>query len=102
MRSDAELKEIMYELCEQEEEPVRNRKTHAVIPPMLTDERDRRVKFFNENGLISDPMALYRQSRFVNIWSEREKAIFRDKSVNFFLGRFCLSCCVHFQVHVLS
>lgn len=81
VRSDAELKEIMYELYEQEAGPVRSRKTHAVIPPMLTDEQDRRVRFLNRNGLISDPMALHRDSRFVNAWSEEEKGIFRDKSV---------------------
>ena len=79
VRSDAELKEIMYELCEQEEGPVRYRKTHALIPPMLTQQCDKRVKFFNENGLISDPMALHRDSRFINVWSEEEKSIFRDK-----------------------
>lgn len=82
VRSDAELKEIMYELCEQEEAPVRYRRTHAVIPPMLIEEREKRVKFFNSNGLISDPMALHRDSRFIGgAWSEEEKTIFRDKSV---------------------
>jgi nuclear receptor co-repressor 1 len=79
VRSDAELKEIMYELCEQEAGPSRNRKTHAVIPPMLTDEQDRRVRFISKNGLINDPMTLYRDSRFVSVWSEEEKEIFRDK-----------------------
>ena len=80
VRSDAELKEIMYELCEQEAGPSRNRKTHAVIPPML-DERDRRIRFISENGLIKDPMALHRDSRFVSAWSEEEKEVFRDKLV---------------------
>lgn len=86
MRSDAELKEIMYELCEQEEAPVRYRRTHAVIPPMLLEEGEKRVKFYNSNGLISDPMALHRDSRCVGAWSEEEKTIFRDKSVCSFLS----------------
>lgn len=81
VRSDAELKEIMYELCEQEEAPVRYRRTHAVIPSMLVEERERNVQFHNNNGLISDPMALHRDARFDNAWSEEEKSIFRDKSV---------------------
>lgn len=81
VRSDAELKEIMCELSEQEEAPVRYRRTHAVIPPMLLEERDQRVRFLNTNGLISDPMALHRDSRFISVWSDEEKAIFRDKSV---------------------
>lgn len=88
MRSDAELKEIMYELYEQEEGPVRNRKTHAVIPPMVTDKQDERVKFFSRNGLISDPLTLHRDSR-VSIWNEEEKDIFRDKYVTFSLLLFC-------------
>ena len=90
----------MYELCEKEEAPVRYRRTHAVVPPMLIEDKEQRVKFYNNNGLISDPMALNRQSRFVNIWSEEEKAIFRDKlvislmlscmalSLNFFFYRY--------------
>lgn len=91
MRSDAELKEIMYELCEQEEAPVRHRRTHAVIPPMLIEEREKRMRFYNSNGLISDPMALHRDSRFDSVWSEDEKSIFRDKSVD----------CIYFSVVVL-
>lgn len=82
MRSDAELNEIMYEIREQEEAPVRNRRTHAVIPSMLTEECDQRVCFYNTNGLIDDPMALHRDSRFINVWSDEEKGIFRDKLVS--------------------
>ena len=81
VRSDAELKEIMYELSEQEETHERYRRTHAVIPPMLIEESEKRVRYLNSNGLISDPMALHRDSRFIGLWSEEEKAIFRDKSV---------------------
>lgn len=79
VRSDAELKEIMYELCEQEEGPARHRKTHAVIPPMVTGDRDKKVKFYNNNGVIGDPMALHRDSRFIGVWSEEEKTLFKDK-----------------------
>lgn len=81
VRSDAELKEIMYELNEQEEAPVRYRRTHATIPPMLVGESERKVQFVNNNGLVSDPMALHRDSRFISVWSEEEKTIFRDKLV---------------------
>lgn len=81
VRSDAELKEIMYELCEQEEAPVRHRRTHAAIPSMLIEDREKRVQYENKNGLITDPMALHRKSCFVYMWSDEEKATFRDKLV---------------------
>lgn len=81
VRSDAELKEIMFELYEQDEAPVRHRRTHAAVPPMLIDEREKRVEYDNKNGLIADPMALHRESCFVYMWSDEEKATFRDKLV---------------------
>ena len=79
-RSDAEMKEIMFELYERAEAPVRHRRTHAAVPPML-DESERRMQFENKNGHIADPMALHRESCFIYMWSEEEKATFRDKSV---------------------
>ena len=81
VRSDAELSELAYELFEQEEASVRFRKTHATIPPMLIDRREREMRFYNNNSLIPDPMALHRESKFTNIWTDEEKAIFRDKLV---------------------
>lgn len=81
VRSDAELKEIMCELVEQDEAPVRHRRTHAAVPAMLVDEMDKRVRYDNKNGLIADPMALHRESCFMYMWSEEEKATFRDKLV---------------------
>ncbi len=79
MRSDAEMKEIMFELSEQQEAPVRHRRTHAAVPPMLVGEREMAVQYDNKNGLIADPMALHRESCFTFMWSEEEKATFRDK-----------------------
>ena len=81
MRSDAELTELAYELFEQEEASVRFRKTHATIPPMLIDKKDQQMRFYNENSRIPDPMALHREAKFTNIWTEEEKSIFRDKYV---------------------
>lgn len=79
VRSDAELSELACELFEQEEASVRFRKTHATIPPMLIDKRDQQMRFYNENSRIPDPMALHREAKFTNIWTEEEKSIFRDK-----------------------
>ena len=79
MRSELELTELAYELLEQEEASVRFRKTHATIPPMLHDKKDQRIRFYNRNGRILDPMALHRDAKFTNLWTEEEKSIFRDK-----------------------
>ena len=76
VRSDAELNELMYELCNKEEAPARYRKTHAVIPPMLVDERS---KFVSSNGHIDDVMAVHRDLKFCNIWTDEEKSTFREK-----------------------
>ncbi len=51
----------------------------AVIPPMMLDKYERRHFFNNNNGLIEDPMAEYKERSSINIWSEAEKEIFREK-----------------------
>lgn len=79
VRSDAELNELMYELYNKEEAPARYRRTHAVIPPMLVDERDQRSKFISSNGHIDDVMAVHRDLKFCNIWTDEEKNTFREK-----------------------
>ena len=79
VRSDAELNELMYELSSKEEAPARYRKTHAVIPPMLVDGEERRSKFVSTNSHVEDMMALHRDLKFTNIWTDEEKAIFREK-----------------------
>ncbi|KAL5477634.1 hypothetical protein EMCRGX_G024455 [Ephydatia muelleri] len=84
VRSDAELKELMYELMEQEEAPARYRRTQAVIPPMVIDQREQAMRFTSNSGLIKDPMALYKEStRIASIWTEEEKRIFRDKFLQY-------------------
>lgn len=32
----------------------------AVVPPMLLDRDDRRLKFINNNGLVQDPLLNYK------------------------------------------
>jgi len=76
VRSDAELDEIMYELSNKEQAPVRYRRTHAIIPPMVGSGAPR---FYSSNGHIEDVMAVHRDLRFTNIWTDEEKAVFRDK-----------------------
>lgn len=51
----------------------------AVIPPMLYDADQQRIKFINMNGLMDDPMKVYKDRQVMNMWSEQEKETFREK-----------------------
>lgn len=51
----------------------------SVIPPMMFDAEQRRVKFINMNGLMEDPMKVYKDRQFMNVWTEHEKEIFKEK-----------------------
>lgn len=53
----------------------------AVIPPMLFDAEQQRIKFINMNGLMGDPMKVYKDRQVMNMWSEQEKDTFREKYV---------------------
>lgn len=57
----------------------------SVIPPMMYDSEQRRVKFINMNGLMDDPMKVYKARQFMNVWTEHEKEIFKEKWVVFVL-----------------
>ena len=51
----------------------------SVIPPMMYDSEQRRVKFINMNGLMDDPMKVYKARQFMNVWTDHEKEIFKEK-----------------------
>ncbi|XP_053130985.1 nuclear receptor corepressor 1 isoform X7 [Hemicordylus capensis] len=53
----------------------------SVIPPMMFDAEQRRVKFINMNGLMEDPMKVYKDRQFMNVWTDHEKEIFKEKFV---------------------
>ncbi|XP_078682123.1 uncharacterized protein LOC144916696 isoform X2 [Branchiostoma floridae x Branchiostoma belcheri] len=79
-RSDAEMAEIMDSLSEQENNE-RQMRQLAVVPPMMFDEDQRRIKFINKNGLIKDPMKEYKERQLINTWTEEEKQIFKEKFI---------------------
>ena len=79
VRSDLELSQVMCEFFEQEEAPARSRRTHALIPAMVLGGPEERLAFYSTNGLIQDPMAVYRASKITNVWADGEKTIFREK-----------------------
>ncbi|XP_060704160.1 nuclear receptor corepressor 1 isoform X11 [Hemiscyllium ocellatum] len=101
-RSEHEISEIIDGLSEQENNEKQMRQL-SVIPPMMYDTEQRRVKFLNMNGVMDDPMRVYKERQFINVWSEHEKEIFKEKFVqhpkNFgliasYLERKCVADCV--------
>ncbi|XP_078080657.1 nuclear receptor corepressor 1 isoform X5 [Mustelus asterias] len=120
-RSEHEISEIIDGLSEQEERILniysdglnplggllqnneKQMRQLSVIPPMMYDTEQRRVKFLNMNGVMDDPMRVYKERQFINVWSEHEKEIFKEKFVqhpkNFgliasYLERKCVADCV--------
>ncbi|XP_075689751.1 nuclear receptor corepressor 2 isoform X4 [Rhinoderma darwinii] len=103
-RSEHEVSEIIDGLSEQENLE-RQMRQLAVIPPMLFDAEQQRIKFINMNGLMDDPMKVYKERQVMNMWSEQEKDTFREKFIqqpkNFvfiasFMERKTVSDCVLF------
>lgn len=54
-------------------------RAYAVIPPILLDEKKRRFRYVNRNGLIDELVNEYKDHKNINIWTEQEKEIFREK-----------------------
>ena len=71
------LKMKMMGFGEQEED--KKMRMLAVIPPMMLDARQRRIRFLNNNGLLEDPMAVYKEQYHTTHWTNQEKQIFKEK-----------------------
>lgn len=54
----------------------------AVIPPMMLDARQRKLRYYNNNGRIEDPMSEYKDRKNINVWMPQEKQIFKEKYLN--------------------
>ena len=52
-------------------------RSYAVIPPILLDDRARKRRFTNSNGLIEEPMQEYKDKQLINLWTDQEKEIFK-------------------------
>jgi len=96
VRSEADMEDVIERLQEQEENlnlentglmqtnpypQMEDKKMHAyaVIPPPLLPPEDRKRKFTNNNGLIQDPLLIYNERKFINMWTGPEKDIFQEK-----------------------
>ena len=108
IRSEAELDEIIDGLQVQAMEDQKMR-SYAVIPPIMFDSTMKPpAKYDNRNGFIEDPFLLYKEVENINIWTEGEKEIFREKYLqhpkNFgliasFLERKSVADCVQYYYH---
>uniref|UniRef100_A0A7N5ZYF1 Nuclear receptor corepressor 2 n=1 Tax=Anabas testudineus TaxID=64144 RepID=A0A7N5ZYF1_ANATE len=79
-RSEHEVSEIIDGISEHENTEKQMRQL-AVIPPMLFDAEQQRIKFINMNGLMDDPLKVYKDRQVMNMWSEQEKDTFREKFI---------------------
>ncbi|XP_044739658.1 uncharacterized protein LOC123301011 isoform X2 [Chrysoperla carnea] len=78
IKSEADLEEIMDGLQEQELEDKKMR-SYAVIPPILLDARQRKLCYSNNNGHILDMETEYKERALINVWTNSEKEIFKEK-----------------------
>lgn len=56
-------------------------RSYAVIPPLMFDNRQRRLVFHNENGSKVDMETELSAYKTVNLWTTGEKETFRDKYI---------------------
>merc|ERR1712083_1175931 len=78
VRSEADIEDVIERLQEQEMED-KKMHSYAVIPPLLLPPEERKRKFTNTNGLIQDPMLIYNERKYVNMWSDQERETFKEK-----------------------
>ncbi len=51
--------------------------SYAVVPPPLLPPEDRKRKYIDNNGLMADPLLVYNERKFVNMWTDAEKDTFK-------------------------
>lgn len=52
----------------------------AVIPPMLLDDRQKKLRFINNNGLLDDPKTINEETPSKShYWTDTEKDVFLEK-----------------------
>lgn len=54
-------------------------RSYAVVPPILLDVRQRRVRYLNRNSLVEDLSSDYKERQMHNLWTDQEKELFREK-----------------------
>ncbi|CAG2055800.1 unnamed protein product [Timema podura] len=54
-------------------------RSYAVIPPILLHPHQREVTYTNNNALIEDFAAEYKERQLLNVWTDSEKDIFKEK-----------------------
>lgn len=78
IKSEADLEEIMDGLQEQEMEDKKMR-SYAVIPPILLDAKQKKLKYVNNNGHIMDMETEHKERQNLNVWTTSENEVFKEK-----------------------
>nr|XP_022902723.1 uncharacterized protein LOC111415336 [Onthophagus taurus] len=93
IKSEADMEEIMDNLQEQVLEDKKMR-SYAVIPPVMLDGKERKLVYQNNNGCVEDMAAVHKSRQFLNVWTQAEKEVFKEKYLqhpkNFYLIASCL------------
>jgi hypothetical protein len=55
----------------------------AVVPPSCFDSKQKKYKFIDNNGFVSDPVTLFKSVKNEVFWDEKEKGIFLEKLLTF-------------------
>lgn len=45
----------------------------------MLDARQRSLRYYNNNGLVEDPMSEWKDRKLINIWTPEEKRIFKER-----------------------
>lgn len=54
-------------------------RSYAVVPPLLLDAKQRSVYYVNNNGRVDDFPNAYKERHLLNVWTQPEKDIFKEK-----------------------
>lgn len=54
-------------------------RSYAVVPPLLLDSKQRSIYYVNNNGRLEDFAADYKEKQLLNVWTQSEKEIFKEK-----------------------
>eukprot|EP00800_Vazella_pourtalesii_P022839 TRINITY_DN9058_c0_g1_i2.p1 TRINITY_DN9058_c0_g1~~TRINITY_DN9058_c0_g1_i2.p1 ORF type:complete len:661 (-),score=133.17 TRINITY_DN9058_c0_g1_i2:2-1984(-) len=66
------------EVCE-ENSLEKHESVAATIPAMVTERREKEIKFSSRNGYIGDLTKFTEDKKYTNIWKEEEKVTFKEK-----------------------
>ncbi|KAH1011056.1 hypothetical protein HUJ04_000500 [Dendroctonus ponderosae] len=77
VKSEAEMDDFSEQ--QEQDNADRRMRSYAVIPPILLDPKEKRIKYTNNNNFVEDMEEVYQSRQYLNIWTAQEKEIFKEK-----------------------